>query len=205
MGEFVSVVAKRHRGWPWSEESAGMTPMYGEDGWCHRCGVPHHEQTGHLTLQRRRLMVSGCWKPNWQFDEICLDAELAAVVRDRFDVELRPVEWARATSEEAYQIVIPSVGESWFDHVELTRAAIGAHGVASVTCPVCRRWKWMPLRHELLPPFVGLDDGWPVDVAGSPEWFGDGRVASREIVARRELAELLVAASPRDIEIVPVH
>lgn len=199
MSEFVSLLAKRHRGWPWPEGSAGRTPMFGEDGWCHRCGVPRGPQAGHLTLQRKDLTVSGCWKPNWLFDEICVDTELAAEVRERFDVELRPVKWARTASGDAFQIVIPTVGEQWFDHVELTRATVEVHGEAGATCPVCRRWKWMPLRHELLPSFVGVDEGWSVDIAGSPEWFGDGRASKRQIVVRRELAELLAGTSPRDV------
>ena len=35
------------------------------------------------------------------------------------------------------------------------------------------------------------------DVVASPEWFGDGWKAYREVLFRRELAELIVAANPR--------
>ena len=36
------------------------------------------------------------------------------------------------------------------------------------------------------------------DIAASPEWFGDGGKSFRLFLARRELAELLAARSPRD-------
>ncbi|MEU0091068.1 hypothetical protein [Kribbella sp. NPDC006257] len=47
----------------------------------------------------------------------------------------------------------------------------------------------------------GLGD---TDIAASPEWFGDGWKAFREVLVRRELAELLVAESPRDFKIQEV-
>jgi hypothetical protein len=40
-----------------------------------------------------------------------------------------------------------------------------------------------------------------VDVAASPEWFGDGWQAFRQILFRRPLAELIANASPRDFRI----
>jgi hypothetical protein len=40
-----------------------------------------------------------------------------------------------------------------------------------------------------------------VDIAASPEWFGAGGKSFRELVVRRELASLLVDASPRDLGI----
>jgi hypothetical protein len=40
-----------------------------------------------------------------------------------------------------------------------------------------------------------------VDVAGSPEWFGDGAQSFRESVMRRALAQLISGASPRDFRI----
>jgi hypothetical protein len=50
---------KRNRGWPWPENSYGLTPLFGEDGWCRSCGVPRHPQTGSLILQRKSFKVRG--------------------------------------------------------------------------------------------------------------------------------------------------
>ena len=44
-----------------------------------------------------------------------------------------------------------------------------------------------------------------VAIAASPEWFGDGRKACREILVRRERAELLAAASPGDFRVNEVE
>jgi hypothetical protein len=38
-------------------------------------------------------------------------------------------------------------------------------------------------------------------VACRPEWFGDGWNAFREVLVRRELASMIVDASPRDFRI----
>lgn len=34
MNDYVEIVLRRNRGWPWPEDSWGLSPMYGEDGWC---------------------------------------------------------------------------------------------------------------------------------------------------------------------------
>ncbi len=203
-GEFVALDWKRNRGWPWPEESFGLTPMFGADGWCHSCGVPRRHQCGPLVLQRRGLgRVRGAWVPNWQFDVICLDSGLADDIAARFGVEVREVEWhGRAPGARAKQLVVPTVGESWFDHRDLRKAAIARHGTAGATCRECGVWRWMPLILELLPPLSINPALSRVDVAASPEWFGDGWKAFRQILLRRELAEMIVAGSPRDFEVV---
>ena len=80
MDDFVELCAKRNRGWPWPEDSYGLTPMFGKGGWCRSCGTPLHAQSGSLVLQRRGLTVSGAWVPNWQFDVICMEQSLADLV-----------------------------------------------------------------------------------------------------------------------------
>ena len=191
----------RNRGWPWPEDSWGLTPMYGEDGWCRSCGVPRVPQCGSLILERKGLTCVGAWVPNWRFDAICLDAGLAQEVRASFNVELRSIAWPHAPLGEAFQIVALAVGQSWFDPKLLRERAIAHHGRDGARCPACGQWRWLPLMHGLLPPIdipPALQDA---DIAASPEWFGDGLQASRQILVRRELAELIAAASPRDFAV----
>ncbi len=184
--------------------------MFGEDGWCHSCGVPKGPQSGSLVLQRRGLRVEGAWVPNWQFDVICMTAELGRVAAERFRLETRVVRWPAGPVGDVVQIVIPVVGKSWFDPEELRAEAIKRHGVDGARCEACGVWRWMPLVLEMLPPFritPPLPDD--VAIAASPEWFGSGYSAYREVIMKRELAEFLVEASPRDffipsdIEIIP--
>jgi hypothetical protein len=52
-----------------------------------------------------------------------------------------------------------------------------------------------------MPPYRHVPSLDEVHVAASPEWFGDGAQAFRQLVVRRSLAEALVAASPRDFSI----
>jgi hypothetical protein len=66
--------------------------------------------------------------------------------------------------------------------------------LAGARCDTCGVRRWYPPLHDEMPPcrFTPDDD---VDVAASPEWFGDGRKASREILIRRSLAEMIATAS----------
>jgi len=201
MRDFVWLFWFRTRGWPWPDDSWGLTPMYGQEGWCHSCGVPKVPQCGSLVLQRRSLTCVGAWLPNWQFNAICLDRDLAKEVHARFNVELRPVAWPRSPLGEAYQIVAPAIGQAWFDAKSLGESAIARHGRDGARCPACGVWRWLPLVPSSLPPLDIRPVLGDVDVAASPEWFGDGCQAFRQILVRRELAELIAAASPRDFAV----
>jgi hypothetical protein len=62
----------------------------------------------------------------------------------------------------------------------------------------------MPLTFGMLPP-VQPDDAWDDhDVIASPEWFGDGHQSFRQVLVRRELADVIAAASPRDFRVQTV-
>ena len=207
MSDFVELSLRRNRGWPWPEGSWGLTPMFGEHGWCHACGVPQRPQCGSLVLQRKGFTtgVEGAWVPNWQFDVICLDGKLGARVAKRFDVELLEVGWRGTSPGDAVQIVAPTVGDAWFDPDELRAATIARHGTDGARCSECGVWRWMPLdftRLARLRISPALGD---VDVAASPEWFGDGWQAFRQVLLRRPLAEMIAAASPRDFVVSEVR
>ena len=139
--------------------------------------------------------------PNWQFHAICLEGSLAAQVAERFAVSLRDVVWKGSAPGVAMQIVIPSVGEAWFNPDELRERAIAHHGRAGATCPECGVWRWMLLAFGTLPPLVPLPHLEGVDIAASPEWFGDGCQSFRQVLVRRELAELIATAGPRDFKV----
>lgn len=201
MSEYVELYLKRNRGWPWPEDSFGLTPMFGIDGWCHSCGVPKHAQTGSIVLQRKSLKVEGAWVPNWQFDVICLGSQLAGELSEQFNLQILPVDWHPSAPGDASQIVISSVGSQWFDHAELRDRMIARHGVPGATCAECGVWRWMPMGFDLLPPLRIEPELGDSAIAASPEWFGDGLLAFRQILVRRDLADLLASASPRDFKV----
>lgn len=204
MTEYVELYFKRNRGWPWPEDSWGLTPMFGEDGWCHSCGVPKRPQTGSIVLQRKGMKVEGAWVPNWRFDAICLERSVADEAASRFRLKLLRVEWRGAPPGEGLQVVVPSVGDTWFDPDELRHKAVEQHGTAGSTCGECGTWRWMPLAFGTLPPLRITPPLGDVDIAASPEWFGDGWKAFRQVLVRRELAELIAAASPKDFRVQTV-
>lgn len=204
LGDLVWLEYRRNRGWPWPEDSWGLTSMFGEEGWCRSCGVPRHPQTGSIVLQRKSLTVRGAWVPYWQYDVICLEKEVAERAAELFELDLRPVAWPASSPGDAMQIVVPTHGASWFDPEQLRERAIVRHGVAGRACPDCEVWRWMPVGLDLLPPLRIVPPlGDDVAIAGSPEWFGDGWQAFRQILVRRELAELLATSSPRDFKVAP--
>ncbi|MFC4139469.1 hypothetical protein ACYEXT_00565 [Microbacterium sp. MAH-37] len=145
--------------------------------------------------------MTGVWAPNWLFDVICMEKSIGDELVRRADVQLREVAWHRSPLGDALQLMFASTAEHWFDEDELTRQTSARHGVSGTTCAECGRWKWMPLSADLLPPVrvrEGLRD---VAIAASPEWFGDGGVAYREVLVRRDLAEFLHETSPRDFDL----
>lgn len=202
MTDYVEITLRRNRGWPWPEDSWGLTPMFGEDGWCRSCGVPQHEQSGSIILQRRGLAaIAGGWVPNWQFDVYCLEKGLAARAAEAFGVGLRPVEWVKRPPGEARQVVIRSTAEPWFNPSELAERISHVHGEASKTCEVCGVTRWLPVGLDILPrPPATAVVGAPAVIA-CPEWFGVGKRSFRQILWRRDLADFLLAASPRDFKI----
>jgi hypothetical protein len=207
MSDFVDLELRRNRGWPWPEDSWGLTPMYGEDGWCRSCGIPQRTQCGSLILQERGFgTVEGAWVPNWQFDAYCLERSLAEqAVASGFALPLLAIEWHGQSPGDAMQIVAPTVGVSWFDPEELRTRTIAKHGDAGTLCDECGVWRWYPLLSEEMPPYRNAALGDDVHVAASPEWFGDGHKAFRQIIVRRPLAEMIEAASPRDFRIQEIQ
>lgn len=202
MTDYVEITLHRNRGWPWPDDSWGLTPMLGADGWCHACGVPRHEQTGSIILRQKGFeTIAGGWVPNWQFDVYCLEGVLAARAAEVFGVNLRPVEWVKSPTGEAQQVVIHSSAEPWFDPSKLTERISRVHGEASKTCEVCGVTRWLPVGMDVLPWPPGATFVAEPPVVASPEWFGDGKQSFRQILWRRDLANFLVAASPKDFKI----
>jgi hypothetical protein len=201
MSPFVRLFWKRNRGWPWPDDSWGLGPMFGDQGWCRGCGIPFHDQSGSMVLRRSGLKVEGAWVPNWRFDAVCVEARVAADVANRFRVTVRPVAWHGSSPGDASQLVIPTFGSRWFLPEELDRRLVARHGSSGASCSVCGRRRWLPLPMSDLPvPTVDLSEV-QADAVASPEWFGDGCQSSRSLLFRRELAESLVASSPKDFKI----
>jgi hypothetical protein len=211
-GDFVWLFAKRNRGWPWPEGSGDfpyLSAMFGESGWCRSCGWEFGDQIGPIRLQRSGLTVTGAWEPYWLPGYVCVDAALADEVGRRFSAELKEVGWPKPGGMAAYQIVVPTVGENWFPADSLAAAIVKSHPrddpSPGQNCAHCGRWRWYPCAFDDLPP-IAAQPAWSSHVAvASPEVFGAGWNAYREVLYRRDLAELIVTASPRDFEVCEVR
>lgn len=202
MVDYVGLGLRRNRGWPWPEDSWGLAPMYGEDGWCRACGLPQREQLGSLVLQRKGMSkVAGAWVPNWRFDAICVEKSLSDELSAQFNLVLMPVLWRGPPPGEAMQIIVRPTVHPWFEAEQLAAVAKKVHGSSGAKCRHCGIWRWMPLGMQELPrPGKDvLDLG--QEIIASPEWFGDGARSFRQILVRRDLANHLVTAGAKDFRI----
>ena len=208
--EWVALTPRFISGWPWPEESYGLDPMYGPDGWCHTCGVPLRPQIGPLTIQGSKFPSAAVWMPNWNFDVVCVGAEVASEVSSRFAVAMRRVEKPKAPTDVMQ--LLPEVTEAAWYRPDLLSEAIRDQpnydgGPVGEHCPTCGRWKWLPITEGKCP--VGpapLQAG--SDLIASPEMFGSGKSSFRHLMFRRPLGEFLVSANSRTwsvVELAELH
>lgn len=201
MSNYVEIILRRNRGWPWPESSWGLTPMYGQEGWCHVCGVPRHPQTGSVILQRKGLKIEGAWVPNWQFDVYCMAQPIAKAAQEQFGIGLRPVTSVGQAPLDASQIIIESSPGPWFNTEDLERVIRPIHGDSFETCTECGITRWMPVGMDVLPPPPAGVLAPEPPVLASPEWFGAGKRSFRQILWRRDVADFLLENSPKDFKI----
>lgn len=207
--QWVSLTTKFTPGWPWPEDSYGMDPRFGADGWCRGCGTPFHEQTGPLTIQGSKFPTSPVWMPNWSFDVVCVSAEVAAEVVGRFDVRLRPVHKPHQGPTDTMQILPAVTQRDWYDSAALSLAVRERHRRFSgeqtgSACVVCGRWKWLPVSEEDAPIRASSLDGTFGDVLASPEDFGDGLKSFKQLLFSRPLGEFLASAHPKSWSVVDI-
>ena len=194
-------------GWPWPEDSFGLDPMYGPEGWCRSCGTPSRPQTGYLTMQGRKFPDADVWMPNWLFDVVCVSQDVARQLVDRFAVDLREVHQPRRGSTRSMQILPSVTTEGWYDPSQLAPTVVARHpadgGRTGSTCPTCGRWKWLPISEgEAAARRTALAA--ESDVIASPELFGDGTSSFRHLLFRRPLGAVLARADPRRWRVVDV-
>ncbi|MFI7674979.1 hypothetical protein [Actinophytocola sp. NPDC049390] len=205
---WVALFCRFTPGWPWPEESYGLDPMYGPDGWCRSCGTPLRPQSGPLTIQGSKFPSASVWMPNWRFDVVCLAADVAREISGRFAVKLREVHKPRSGGTGVMQLIPSVTDEAWYDpaqlsvavtarHEELNGESTGAH------CPGCGRWKWLPIL-EGEAPIRAEALATTSAVIASPEVFGDGLQSFRHLLFRQPLAAALVRANPRTWSELPV-
>lgn len=207
--DWVALSPEFTPGWPWPEDSYGLGPMYGDDGWCRGCGTPLVEQSGCLVIQGRKFPSADVWMPNWLFDVVCVSAVVAAEINERFVVELGDVHKPRQGPTGVKQLRPSQTIESWHPPQALAEAVRTRHGHHSgdqtgASCDRCGCWKWLPVSEdEASIRAMALQS--TADVIASPEVFGDGLQSFRHVLFRRRLGEVLVRASPRHWSIVEVQ
>ena len=207
-GDWVGLSPRFTPGWPWPEDSYGLTPMYGDDGWCRGCGTPLVDQVGSLVVQGRKFPTADAWTPNWRFDVLCISAGLAGELAARFELDLRDVHQPSSGPTGVQQLVPRRSDDPWYRPEDLARAVEARHGDlvadrSGRTCRTCELWKWLPVAVGDVPVRAGaLESG--ADVVASPESFGDGLASFHHLLFRRELAEALLASTPRNWRLVEV-
>ena len=175
--------------------------MFGPEGWCRGCGTPLVEQSGPLVMQGRKFPTAAVWMPNWRFDVVCISAEMAPEVKNRFRVDLGDVHKPRNGPTGAKQLRVEVTSRAWYRPDDLSRAVLARHHRyegerTGARCAACTRWRWLPVS-ESDAAIIGAAVVSERDVIASPEVFGDGLKSFRHLLFRRELGEYLLAAAPR--------
>ena len=70
--------------------------------------------------------------------------------------------------------------------------------------PAASRWKWLPVGDDEVPIAASALVS-TSDALASPEVFGDGLNSFRHLLFRRPLGETLLAASPRNWNLIEVE
>ncbi len=206
--DWVALSPRFTPGWPWPEDSYGLGPMYGDDGWCRACGTPLVDQSGALVVQGSKFPTAEVWMPNWRFDVVCVSGQLAADITERFAVDVGEVHKPRKGPTGVKQILPRQTAQPWHRPDDLSRAARARHGqyngeTTGAFCGQCGRWKWLPVS-ENDAPIIGNAVVSTSDVISSPETFGSGLNSFRHLLFRRSLGETLLAASPRNWDLIEV-
>jgi hypothetical protein len=162
-------------------------------------------------MQGSKFPKAEAWTPNWQFEFVCVSANLASQIAARFNVAFGEVHKPR-TGDTGVRYLLPvQTASNWYDPEFLDRAvrvnpfSFGPpqRDRAGAACASCQKWRWMP--------WTG--DGAPVDsrslesasdLVASPEIFGDGWMTYRHLLFRLPLAQLIASSAPRlwDLELV---
>lgn len=171
--------------------------------------MPLVEQTGPLFVQGSKFPSAEVWMPNWLFDVVCVSAQLAASLVERFALDLREVHKPRTGPAGAMQMLPTRTAEAWHRPDELAQAIRARHSEdtgerTGSTCPQCRHWRWLPVGEQEAPVRAGSVAS-TSDLIASPEVFGSGLGCFRHLLFRRALGETLVAASPRNWDLVEVE
>lgn len=209
MTEWVALAPRFTPGWPWPEDSYGLGPMYGDQGWCRECGTPLTEQTGALVIQGSKFPTAEVWMPNWLYDVVCVSARVAVDITARFNVDLSDVLKPRGGPTGVMQVLPAQTVSPWHRHEELARAVQARHREhdgerTGSSCGRCGRWKWLPVSEDEAPIAANALVS-TSDAIASPEAFGDGLKSFRHLLFRRALGEALVAASPRNWNLIEVE
>ncbi|WP_243056389.1 hypothetical protein [Nocardioides sp. SR21] len=157
-------------------------------------------------IQSAKFPSAEVWMPNWLFDVVCVSERVAAEVSERFVVDMGEVYKPRNGPTATRQILPRQTTQDWHRPADLERAVRARHGqhygeTTGSSCNQCGRWKWLPVS-ENEAPISGVAVASASDVIASPERFGSGLNSFRHVLFRRPLGEMLLAASPRNWDLV---
>ncbi len=160
-------------------------------------------------MQGSKFPSADVWMPNWLYDVVCVSARLAAEIAERFTVDLGEVHKPRKGPTGAKQLRPAQTVDPWHRPEELARAVRAHHSKyegdrTGSSCGHCGRWKWLPV-NENEAPIAASALVATSDVIASPEAFGDGLKSFRHLLFRRPLGETLVAACPRNWDLIEVE
>jgi hypothetical protein len=181
--QWVNLLPAWHHGYPQPEDEFGyLTVTYDGKG-CRACGTGYAQREPFRMTGEPRWGTRGLLQVNWVFDEYFVTPEVAAWLREHFNVQSEVVLNRRGRPlETVRQLVVEEV-------VSMPRADLPA-----AVCSACGVEKILPIRRGPMRQLAASPVG---HLARTREWFGDGHSAFHEVVISRDLRVALDAAHVR--------
>jgi hypothetical protein len=179
-----------HHGYPQPEDDFGyLTVTYDGKG-CRQCGTGYTQREPFRMTGEPRWGTRGLLQMNWVFDEYFVRPEIAAWLRERFNVQSAVVLNRRGRPlETVRQVVVEEV------------VSMPAADLPVAVCSACGVEKILPIRRG---PLRQLAAAPARHIARTREWFGDGHKAFHEVVISRDVRVALDAARVRGQRYRPV-
>ncbi len=180
-----------HHGYPQPEDHfAYRQTTYDAADYCHVCGVGGRQKAPFVMSGEPKWGTRSILQLNWVFDEYFVTPPVATTVFQPYGIGTRSVQNRRgAELRTALQL----------DAHERVSLQVG--GLASETCPVCGRVKFVPICRGPLPNLASEPSGHMVRTS---EAFGTGGEAHNEVIVSQTLGAAIRTARVKGVSFRPV-
>jgi hypothetical protein len=182
-------------GYPQPERDFGyLRATYDLSNYCADCGIGARQVAPFRMLKNPRWGSRGILQLNWVFDEFFAKPEIWDLVFRPLGIGCRPV--------VAHKTGVPlrDVVQLAFDNIAVAQLNLGGHPFTC--CARCGRRKYRPYTRGFFPPFA--TEVGQAAVLRTQEYFGDGAVAARALIATQSVYTTVREFGTRGVAFTPL-